>query len=372
MAALDILNKYPELAKVEGLFYRNASGALMVDQDKLDDYIDTYKQQIALVKASSLTASLAADQGQIEIDKDKLSSKINSNLYYDTNLQRDGVPNNYQQNRKVVDTFMENIDDLSNLTKFEYLAKLESLGIEAEYAESLQKYQEEVDGIAEQSDNVKKQLKNTAQAIAAIIVGDGGDKTNTRTIVAGNELEDKITAKTKELADKYTGSGINKASGNDNEIYKEMLKDLQGVAGFENYKAAANGNGVRGTDNNRSFAFQVNGEEKVYSAEEIASIIATSQSKNEVENGDFEQKADAIVEKISKKTGEQNNTFADALVNAIVNKDYSALSEAQIQQLKEYNEKGLLKGLISKEDAETLGLESEQEFEKGIETAINN
>ena len=137
---------------------------------------------------------------------------------------------------KSLDIVSNNFKSLANLTESEYKAKLVNLGVEGKYIEALMKYQDEVDDLANQTENASTQIENAARAIAALKIGDGGSSPSTvetQTILAANDYKKTYKKERQELYDKYTGSGISKASGNENPIYKEMLRELQGIEGYE-------------------------------------------------------------------------------------------------------------------------------------------
>lgn len=275
---------------------------------------------------------------------------------------------------KSLDIVSNNFKSLANLTESEYKAKLVNLGVEGKYIEALMKYQDEVDDLANQTENASTQIENAARAIAALKIGDGGSSPSTvetQTILAANDYSKTYKSERSKLYDKYTGSGISKASGNDNPIYKEMLKELQGIEGYENFKAAADGNGVLYTDDNRAFVFNVNGESKEYSAEEIAEIIAADRASKK--DKDYTQEAKDIVDSVSGKLGIDEES-ADLLIRAIKDSDYSGLSQDLITQLKEaYGEDGSgLSDIITNEQAKRLGIGTGEDFVDGINTAIEN
>lgn len=377
-SALNILSSYPELAKTEGLFTR-INGVLTVNQGVLDDFIDKKQRQANVLQASSLMGNAVADKKQATKDIKNLNKDIASDLRFKDSVyaSQTGYPTQPQYNEtasKNADLLTKNISSLSNLTSEEYKTKLIQLGVESRYVDSLMDYQEKIDELAKNTDDASTQIENAARAIAAMKIGDGGTSPNsveTQTILAAKDYSKTYEREQAALLKKYTGSGISKSSGNDNEIYQEMLKELQKIEGYKNFKQAADGNGVLYTDNNRAFVFNVGGERKEYTAEEISEIIAAYKANKE--DKDYSDEAQKIVDSISDKL-EIDEESADLLVKAIKDKDYSGLNKDLIDQLKSaYGEDGgALKGIISNSQAEALGIGTGQDFVNGINTAIKN
>lgn len=126
-----------------------------------------------------------------------------------------------------------------------------------------------------------------------------------------------------------------------------MLEALQGVPGYENFQMA--NNAVRGTDNERKFAYLVDGDTKLYTAEQIADILATNKATEETEDKDYAAEATEILQKLTEALGGDQKT-ADTLVGAIASKDYSSLTADQINTIKVASDSGALKGVIDSDD----------------------
>ena len=320
-----------------------------------------------------------ADKKQATKDTKNLNKDIVSDLRFKDSVyaSQTGYPTQPQYNEaasKNADLLTKNISSLSNLTSEEYKTKLIQLGVESRYVDSLMDYQEKIDELAKNTDDASTQIENAARAIAAMKIGDGGTSPNsveTQTILAAKDYSKTYEREQTALLKKYTGSGIRKSSGNDNEIYQAMLEELQKIEGYKNFKQAADGNGVLYTDNNRAFAFNVGGERKEYTAEEISEIIAAYKANKE--DKDYSDEAQKIIDSISDKL-EIDEKSADLLVKAIKDKDYSGLNQDLIDQLKNaYGEDGgALKGIISNSQAEALGIGTGQDFVNGINIAIKN
>ena len=366
--ALELLSTYPELAKLENAFIR-VDGTLRVNRETIDEYIASLEEQAAIIQAAGTMGSSLAKNKQAKLDKKDLLEDIQISAYSDQvnnhNQMNSDRQSRAQETRKIIE---DNFESLANLTQEEYKVKLVELGVEGVFIDSLLDYQTKIDDMAEQADNAATELEMVADQIANIIIGDGGDDKEsvaTQNILASSDYENEYESQYDKLLSKYTGSGISKASGGNNEIYQEMLKELQKVEGYKDFNKARNG--VQGTDNNRIFEFTVNGETKTMSAEEVASIIAANKAKSSVENTDYATQAKKILEPLEKALG-GDKALADLLISAIESGDYSGLSAEQIEKIKNAQKDGLLTNIISSKDQETLGIN----FSEGVTAAIEN
>ena len=366
-AALELLSTYPGLAKLENAFVR-VDGILRINRDVVDKYIEDLEEQAAIVQSAGTMGASLAKKKQAEIDKDKLLDDMQISAYNDQVENRDIMAGERQRRaaaaRKIVE---DNFESLANLTEEEYKAKLVELGVEGVFIDGLLEYQTKIDDLTDQADNAATELELVAKNIASILIGDGGkDKESvaTQNILASKDYEEKYESEYDKLLAKYTGSGISKASGGNNDIYQEMLKELKKVEGYEDFNKARNG--VQGTDNNRMFEFTVNGETKQMSAEEVAEIIAANKAKSSIESTDYADKAAKILEPLEKALG-GDKELADILLGAIESGDYSGISADQIDKIKTAQAEGKLTDIISAEDQKELGIN----FSKGVQTAID-
>ena len=72
---MEILNKYPELAKIPHLFSR-IDGALTLNQSVLDEYLEKQSRRADILQSASLMGSAVADERQAEKDRKDLFSDM--------------------------------------------------------------------------------------------------------------------------------------------------------------------------------------------------------------------------------------------------------------------------------------------------------
>ena len=101
------------------------------------------------------------------------------------------------------------------------------MGIEDGLIDEMLKYQTKIDDLVKNTDDAAVQMNNLAKYVANIITGGTDSSTSeTSNILAQEDFKNKSSEEYNKLLKKYTGSGISKASGKNNEIYQEMIKDL--------------------------------------------------------------------------------------------------------------------------------------------------
>ena len=366
LSALEILDKYPELANIPNLFTR-INGALTLNEDVLDSYIEKQQNYANIIKSAGLLSNAIADEKQSDRNTKKLFNSIKSDL-----LEIDSPYNKPQglnigedERNKVIETLTSNINQLGDLTEKEYKNKLYELNINDKYINTLISYQDRIDELIDETNSASTKMKNIAETIAAIKIGDAGASTNTQTAIFSEEYANKATERQRELYETYTGSGISKISGGNNKIYLEMLSQLQEIEGFENFRS--NSNGVRGTDSNRTFVFNTDNGEVSYSASEIASIIAEYQITKELNDINYSEAAENILSKVQESLSVDKQT-ADEIIQALRNKDYNSLNEETINTIKNSNFED--KTILTDEEAKSIGLESGQSIIDGLNTAI--
>lgn len=369
--ALDLLSKYPELAKVENLFTRSSSGALQIDEKAYDKYLEKAKKTASIIQTSSIVASSTASQRQVELDKKYLLSNIRQSMQ-STPSVNPSVTNPVKSSQQAETNFKlikDNYDKLSNLTEIEYRSKLKQIGIEDQYIDSLTKYQKEIDKNAKEASNCATEMSNVAIQLANIRIGDNPDENSVETqlILAKNDAENKTREYTDKWLESVTDKGISKISGGENKKYLDLMKELKNIEGFEDIEAVSNG--VQGTDNNRRLAYRINGEEQLKDAEYWASIVGEYKAQLDLENVDYEEKAKQILEPIKEALG-GDSKLADALVKAVSSGDYNSLSAENIEKIKTAQEEGSFYGILSEEQSKELGLKAGMSFNSGVELAI--
>ena len=219
-----------------------------------------------------------------------------------------------------------NLDELANLSMDDFKAKLEDLGVSTQYLSNtaLEEYRTQINKLAESSEFAADKLDLITRVKVDEILGDeyGSEEKD----IAARSMSEDEERLYQEYLDKYTGAGINKASGANNDIYQAILKDLQD-AGYD-YDAQKS-NAVRGNDKNRSFAFlDENGEEVIRTAEWVAETVAASKALQ-----DLEASAEEASTWLGNLDKNASDSTASGVRSVISGGDLSGLTQNEITQL---------------------------------------
>lgn len=340
-AAVDIINTASGLSgeDIRNLYSRNADGLIEFDEQGLNTLQSQADKNARLASYSLAAAQYDNSQAQNKRDAYNLSNQI-----YDNTLQYDDSGNTYSLNtsKEIQQIILDNLDNLSKSMPIEeFKDNLLDLGIDLQYVtdNELAAWQESIQGMATEADKASAKLELVANLKADELLGD--DYTSDEKNFAAKENAAFIAQQTeyyKELMghngaftkinqarpdEKVDLGDINRWSDSQNDVYQYILKALQD-SGQNIY--AASSNAVRGTDTDRSFAFTQNGEEVVYTKEEIADMLAASDAIQQMGNsaskarelfsefsGDALDQVTTLVNDFNTKTNEMDFTqvFAD-------------------------------------------------------------
>ena len=368
---LQLLQDIPELAANANLFVRDLeTGMLKINEAERASVLEAAETQARVTQAMSVVANAMSAKANAGVYAEETSKQIgnyqgvgrahsdgNGGVWYDDTLE-------------VGKILTENATKLVGLTETEYRQKVAELlrnaandqaktykGFDNQIdalVESAVGYQQNINDLAESTQAAANQMRNAFQLLADQQLGDefgGAEKT-----MAGYELEKR----TQDLKDTYykkmTGSGISKASGADNEIYKEIARKLsESGSGLK----AATGNTVLGTDSNRRFVFQdANGERVEKSAEWVAQTIAAAEALKELQGSaqNAQNSLETMDEKIAKfGTGNASDDVQGEMLRGfIANQSFENGTVGNIRdfhrEVAQYNPEGVGTGAASKTD----------------------
>lgn len=288
-----------------------------------DDYktlLDTYKrtgeldQQIlenAQAKADAMAEQVSyaktigdysATEAQINSQQTDLSRSIN---WAGGNVNDSFIKDNMDKLAEAL-----NADDLKD--------KLRQLGVNVSNLSDndLQTWQEQIQAMSESVEQAAGQLNLLSQIEIENLLGDA--YSDAAKAYAGSQQSQYTIDAQNEWTAKMKGSGINKFSDQNNEIYQDILQGLQKAG----YNLSADSNAVRGTDSNRSFGFRdQEGKEVEFSADYIASILAANEA---MEN--LSVNATEATQTLSKMPVEGQNFVSSLMENFNNNADEFDLS----------------------------------------------
>lgn len=171
-----------------------------------------------------------------------------------------------------------------------------------------------------------------------------------------------------------TGDKINKASGADNKIYKDIMGELNLATGGK-YRAIEKGNAVIGTDGNRKFVVLDENNKRVeLTAEEIAGMLADSKASEE-SNKDWSTNAEAILNSVTGNLGGTiTQDVADKMldsnfdVNQLTQEEYDAI----MKNIDPTTGKFTNQSFITDAQAQEMGYKSAAELIGAIETELKD
>ena len=375
---VDILAQYPKLAEFNDIYTDEG----LLNTTKVKDYIKELKELETIQKIASVNMSQQISQQQLKIQEKDLVKQIKNTPSiwgYDVQHNYENSGETFYANGAVNMDIMEKwgqklvdrAQDFSNLSTEAFKNKLSELGnLTDDEKNILAKFQKNVNELANSAEKNAIAISNAAWTIAQISLGEKAS--GTETTVYASQYQDEYQKIKDELLDKkannntsLVGGNISKASGSNNENYRNALDRLN-KAGY-NYTTA--NNGVRGTDNNRYLAFtDENGKEVVLSAEAVAERIAAYEAKNKVDNqkdNNYKDISNQLTSKISKGLGGDTN-LADQILSD--KGDLSNLSREQMEKIVEAFNNGSL--TLTDNEAAEIGKTNAEEYLKGLQEKI--
>ena len=356
---LNLMNEYPHLLKDADAFTRNEiTGMLELNREKQQEILDELEKQVSITQAASLFGAANASKAQAKSNKTDLMREVGQSYAV-------GATHSYGQGTVVYDDYLnvgkiltDNAIELADLTETEYRQKVSDLLRNAANDQAKNStnfnsqidnlvnqcvdYQNQIDNLADSTEAAANQMMNVAQLIADQNLGDEFDAAEKT--IAGKSLAERQNELYEQYYKKMTGSGISKASGADNEIYKDMAEKLANATG-DKFAALTKGNAVTGSDGNRKLVFYNNetGKRESYDAEWVAQQIAAAEALEELSGSAKEAQntlstMDDQIRNISSGSAAESQSniirsfIADSNFDSGNKKDFSALSAEVTEQ----------------------------------------
>lgn len=382
--ALELLNNLDGLSgnDIRALYSRDTStGKINIDKDAMQEAIDEQQSKVYASNLAVSSGQVYATRAQAHSD---LLDSTRANNSADHILARGilnalmgpvGAFNNLTLGMREFNAELdrakieEHLDEfMEGLTLDEFQAKMDEIGVSLAGMNKteIEDFRNSIEKMAQDADAASEKLKLVAQLQVDEQLGDKYDDTTKK--IAADELTNRTQKLTDEYLDKITGSGISKASGSGNEIYKQIVKDLQ-KAGY-NYDKVQGQKAVLGTDSNRSFTFtDENGQEVERTAEWVAETVAASKAMKEL-SGNAKKASEALTN-LDKNVDEGLSEGIKGFINNgnlenMTESDFKQLQKAAGSDISGYLSKQMG---VSKEDLKSmLG----DDYEKNFQEAIKN
>ena len=351
----ELLTEFPQLLEYSNLF--NTDGTL--NQDVLDQAVETAKIASVAADAAAIEGQVAAKQARLEANT--VSYSRDYTKYYQTvdqygDTYYEDYNSGYNDNNKYSRTLR---GDLSAILNSYQLFGSEALELGDVYAI----LQSEVGGNIDITEEYAQSLLNLAnQSVAATTMMDNAAKSIISDWAAANGT-DLITGQSEFMTATYNeavktfkaaveeASNQNKKQHNkdhsklgsafDNTSFKGMsVTEAFNHARGTNYQLASNG--VRGVDDNRTYVYLENGEEKIYKMEEMQATIAAAAALEQM--GDAAAKAKEKIANISNNLAGSNATDEEkaraqiqevGLQNYLASKNLESMTESDFTMMQD-------------------------------------
>lgn len=350
-AAQDVLDVLPDNLTADEIksLYSMDKGYMELKADKIASYQEKYDRGAETAQYAAQAGKVSAANAKIEADAiDAIRDLIAvQNAYVSASEQGQYAPIgngeyvSYLDEDFIKENILNNMSEWTGLEDNDFKKKLEALGVQTELLsdKTLTEFQSIVEQLGEDAKAASEKMRLIAKLQVEEQFGDQYDDTSKA--VSAEVLADRTQELQQAYLDLYTSNsgdkidfgngvivestGINKASNENNAIYQQALEDLK-AAGYDYDKTK---NGVWGTDSNRYFVFNKDGEDVKRSAEWVAQTVAASKALAELENIAID--ASAALMEMEKTVGEEQSS---AIKNMITSGNLNNLTENELTNLK--------------------------------------
>lgn len=361
---LDILDKYPDLLKINNLISRDSStGQLKIDENLMQREISTLNSKIDNVQAASLVAQQNIKARQLEINKQNFGAQI----YSYANENGD------QFNEQIFSELAKQSTDLMNLTDEEFKKSVEdiakNLGITVDnIGDYFLDYKDKLDKLGVSTLEVDTSLKNLNLAVSNSELANKG-YSDTAIEMAANSFDD-LVKKAEENLDKEGWGKTNIGRIGISQQAEDVFNEYASAAGLQGVNLID----VIGYDWDRSFKYEdATGNEQTVTLETMRTLVATARALEEL--GVSAQEAAETLNKLQSQPEEIAKGLEGFITNHNFNdmtsKDFASLKEAVGNDPEDY-----LKKVFQTNDLEKLatqlGFETEEQLIDGFNQAFED
>lgn len=392
---LDILEKYPQLAKIQGLVKRDSdTGLLSIDKSLLNQYQRALEQRYISQRAGAVTAYAQADRKQAEKDSKDLLNTINSRF---RSLQQNNLDNtlswgNRSQNnlefsattrqRYTTPTDFLSTDQLNELSKVvgidslynkkvqEFTNELVKAGKITEeqsktWVSTMETYREKISELSSATENAKNEIDNAAKVAASNALGPNA--TNTQQQMFAKVYSDTYE-KERKNADTLLKEGFSRFSGVNNNNYESILEQYDKAMGGGIYGKAHGSNPVRGNNGQNGIYFwnrETQQDEKL-DREVIIDTIAAYNAAQNAENAKTYKEAEDVLKKVA-EAGSIDEELADKVLSKTF--DINELTQDEYNKIKENKDK--IEAALTDDQFAKIGQESAEKFKINFEDELS-
>jgi len=287
--ALDLLEKYPDLAKYEGLFTRK-DGMLTIDPNVVENIIKDLDNQVNSATAAALLSSADVAQKKADNLTAETRSSIGSFIGTDYTMVGQGREAHRQyETVKAGEILVEHAEELANLTEKEYETKIKALVDQAakdvsmteeqyqNMIKALMEDQEAINQLVRATQNAATQMDNATLALANQTLANKGYE-NAEVMMASMGLESQYQTIYDEIITKGRADWQSEGTTTNS---KDIWKRFEEATG-KDYQEIDNT--VQGSAANRVYAYKDDaGKEQTFSLEYMAKTIAAHEALQDLE-----------------------------------------------------------------------------------------
>lgn len=326
----ELLAQYPELLSKANLFDENGILNIDVLQEALDDANET----VTALNAATLMAQADVQQAKVNVAKKDF---VQNNERYLTHA-KSSSKYNYGAANKDLETLLSSYKTIGN-SSLELSDAYAVLNINMnEATESEQKLANSLLNLANQSIAAANAVDNASVSV----INNWAKDQNIELEVGQSALMSDAYNETYESVLKAVKAASDTNSKTNNKDYSKLSGNLFKGTSFEgmsvseafnqargtNYNLARNG--VRGTVNNRTYAYLENGEEKEYTIEEMQATIAASVALEKM--GAAADAASASLSALDDNVGED---IGNGIKNWLASGNFESMNKADFEKMTE-------------------------------------
>lgn len=358
-AIVEILDKYPELAKINGIVQRDkTTGALTLNSNLYNNYIKDLQTRYLIQTTGAQSGKAISNEKQLDLDIKKWQGSIDKTGIitqedYQSLLELSTVPEEY--NKKIND-IIQNLKDKGTVHKYTDTTELEEL---------INKKRTQAESLLRRKQTIEQEIENTSASIANLI--SGGDASKTENRLFATVYKDQIKHQYESLTNQFNKKIAVNTQKNSDE-YQWIIDELNEALGnYGTYTQAKKENNViKGFDAEKGITLYntVTGEDEVITKEQwletVGNYKALEYTRNEDIKGTSDKLINSIVDaaenKISKDT-------ADLIISQDFN-DINELTEEEVEIIKSHAEE-------IKQAFGEYGFESAEEYNKNFDSIFN-
>ena len=317
---INILNNFPELAKIDGLIHRDNSGQLRIDEELMQQEIESIGKMVQNAEVANLVGQQNVREKEIDVKVDRFKNEaFLTKPYYS---KEGGEVNQYT----ILEEVAKRADELIDLTDEEFITAVNKIGEDlgltfSDLGENLIDFKEDLNLLGKETLATQTSMKNLNLVAASKELTDKG-YSDTVIQMAANSFDELVDEARQGLDDEGWGTkDISVISDGTDAKVQEVFEEYARAIGLQGAKATD----IYNWDKNREFVYEdKNGEEQTVSLETMKTAVATARALEAL--GQSAEDAKTVLVNIAQNTEEKT---ADVLNKWISSGDLSQMTEEE-------------------------------------------